>query len=481
MQIKNLKKPKTLEDAWNIILVLVDRIHELEAEVINLKGQINKNSSNSSKPPSSDGFFKPKLTKSQRIKSGKKPGAQNGHKGSTLKMVEIPDDIIRHTPQNCSHCQNPLFESPIVSTKRKQVFEIPPMKIHITEHQLNVVKCTKCHKETCASAPEGITSTVNYGYGLQSLALYMMNQQLMPYERLTEFFRDCLNITISKGTLFSIQQRGCDNLEPINQEIKKALISSGVVHFDESGIRCDGALHWLHVASSSLLTSYDVHARRGKEAINDIGILPLFNGIAVHDHFKSYFDFLCKHALCNTHHLRELIFIAEEKHEIWAKDMKDLLREIYIAVDIYKKSGRKVAPDNVIKKFEAQYKIILNKGFAYHNKLPILPRTGKRGRLKQRPGKNFLDRLKKKQAETLLFLHDFSVPFTNNLAEQDIRMIKIKQKISGCFRTIYGAQMFCHLRGYISTSRKNGINILQALKLATINPPSLSSLLALAQ
>ncbi len=226
------------------------------------------------------------------------------------------------------------------------------------------------------------------------------------------------------------------------------------------------------------MTHYEVHAKRGLEAMRDIGILPTFNGIAVHDHLKSYFDFSCRHALCNSHHLRELTFVEEDQKEAWALEMKTLLQTMCHTVDVCKQSSLTVVPCAKIEDLKAQYRAILEKGFAYHEQLAPLPRKGKRGKQKQRPGKNLLDRLKDNETETLLFLHDFAVPFTNNLAEQDIRMIKVKQKISGCFRTIHGAEMFCRIRGYLSTARKNGINLLHTLQLATSKPPTLATILA---
>ncbi len=234
------KKPETLDEAWDLILILFQRINELEAEVASLKSQLSKNSHNSSKPPSSDGLTKPKLTKSQRAKSGRKAGGQKGHTGITLQPVENPDEIIRHTPETCDHCGKSLQEVPPLTTERRQQFEIPPVKVHITEHQADSVQCPHCGKETCAKFPEGVSASISFGPRVQSLALYLMNQQLIPYDRVVEFFRDCLNLPISAGTLFAIQQRCFDTLEPINEEIKQNLLGAQVVNFYESGLRCKG-------------------------------------------------------------------------------------------------------------------------------------------------------------------------------------------------------------------------------------------------
>jgi transposase len=472
------KKPETLDEAWDLIFMLIQRITELEAEVASLKSQLNKNSHNSSKPPSSDGLTKAKLTQSQRVKTNRKVGGQKGHIGTTLEPVENPDETIRHTPETCAHCGKSLHGVPPQATERRQQFEIPPVEVYVTEHQGDTVQCPHCGEETSATFPEGVTASISFGSRIQAMALYFLNQQLIPYDRVVELFRDCLNLPISAGTLFAIQQRCFDTLKPISEEIKQNLVGADVVNFDESGLRCEGELKWLHSAGSPTLTHYEVHAKRGLDAMRDIGILPIFNGTAIHDHWKSYFEFACGHALCNSHHLRELTFIGEEQKEDWALKMKALLQTMCHAVDVHKQSGKTAVPRAELNTLKAQYRAILAKGFAYHDPLLPLPRKGKRGKQKQRPGKNLLDRLRINEKETLLFLHDFTVPFSNNLAEQDIRMIKVKQKISGCFRTVQGAEMFCRIRGYLSTARKNGLNLLHSLQLATIKPPTLATVFA---
>ena len=460
-------KPKTLEEALQVIGKLVEYINELEAK-------LNKNSSNSSKPPSSDGLAKPPRTQSLRESSSRNPGAQPGHPGKHLALVNNPDEIIRHPTTHCQHCHRSLKN--IASTiERRQVFDIPPLDLLITEYQSEVKECPHCGKETRAKFPEGVLGITSYGPRLQSIALYLMNQQLIPYERCQETFQDLFSLPLSTGTLWRITRRTNENLTGIEQEIKDQICQAELAHFDETGMRVNGKGHWLHVASTGSLTAYGIHPSRGQKGMDALGVLPNFKGRAVHDHLKSYFDYTqCEHILCNAHHLRELLWISQQEPVSWSSKMKSLLGEIYQEVEEAKKAGKKKLPAMTIEQYEKRYHQIIRKGFRYHKTLTPLKKRA-RGRRKHRPGKNFLDRLIKRQAEILMFMHDFSVPFTNNLAERDIRMNKVKEKISGCFRTMDGAQMFCRIRSYISSTRKQGGNILDALRLAVQGLPRLPS------
>lgn len=457
-------KPRTLEEAWQIILALVERINELER-------RLEKNSRNSSKPPSSDGFQKPPRPQSLRHPSGRTPGGQEGHEGNTLAMVPNPDDVVRHPVSKCHRCHRGLLNVN-AHLLRRQVFDLPPVSVTVTEHQVEVKVCPHCGEENRGEFPDAVLGTTGYGPGVESLALYLLNQQLIPYERTSRLFSDLYSIPLSPGTLAAMNRRAFRNLGAVAQAIAAGISDSSIAHFDESGIQVNGALNWLHSASTETLTHYAVHSKRGIAAMNEIGILPAFHGRAIHDHWASYFDYTdMAHGLCNAHHLRELIFIAEEEKEKWAGEMKALLLEIHDAVEESKKQGKIQLGRQRQNAFRNQYRRILQHGFRYHQSLPTLASTGSRGRRKQRPGKNLLDRLKGKEEETLAFMVDFNVPFTNNLAEQDIRMSKLKQKISGCFRSFHGAEIFCRIRSYISTARKQGWNILQALEFAVKGLP----------
>jgi transposase len=354
------------------------------------------------------------------------------------------------------------------------MFELPPIQIEVTEHQVEIKACPHCGEETRAEFPAGVSGPVNDGPRLQGLAVYLMNQQLLPYERVGEVFRDVFSLPISSGTVYTINRRCFDRLAGVSEIIRQQIAASALAHFDESGMNIAGKNHWLHCASTESLTHYAAHAKRGGEALEDIGILPAFRGRAVHDHWSSYFDYTdCAHSLCNAHHLRELTFIAEQEKEKWAHDMKDLLLDIHRAVQDRSEKGHTELSRYLRRRFEKCYDRILRKGLRFHLRLPSLQQPGTRGREKQRPGKNLIDRLKKNRMETLAFMYNFSIPFTNNLGERDIRMNKIKQKISGCFRRFHGAQFFCRIRGFISTARKQGWNILHAIESVLQGSPPL--------
>lgn len=458
-------RPKTLEEAWIVIDKLVERINELEA-------QLNKNSRNSSKPPSSDGLAKPPRTQSLRNSSDRNVGGQPGHPGNHLAMVDDPDEIIRHSVDLCQQCHRSLKDVR-GKIERRQVFDIPPFELLVTEHQAEAKECPHCGHENRSGFPEGVLGVTSYGPRLQSIALYLMNQQLIPYERCQEMFQDLFSLPLSTGTLWQIACRTDEKLRGAHQEIKNRISQAKLAHFDETGMRVNGKGHWLHVASTEFLTAYALHASRGQAGMDALGVLHKFKGWAVHDHLKSYFDYTqCKHILCNAHHLRELLWISQQEPVSWANEMKSLLEEIYKEVEEAKKAGKKKLPSSVIEQYEKRYHQIIKKGLRYHKALDPLKKRA-RGRRKQRPGKNLLDRLIKRQAETLMFMRNFTIPFTNNLAERDIRMNKVKEKISGCFRTMEGAQMFCRIRSYISTTRKQGGNILKALELAVQGLPRL--------
>ncbi len=470
------QKPQTLEEAWQIIIMLVKRNNDLEARIKELEGRLQKNSRNSSKPPSSDGLAKPLRTQSLREPSGREPGGQSGHPGQHLALVDNPDEIVRHPVSRCQHCHRSLGD--IAGTiEWRQVFDLPPFKVFVTEHQAEVKDCPDCGRENRADFPGGVSGVASYGPRLQSIALYFMHQQFIPYERCREMFRDLFALPLSAGTLWEINRRANEKLDGIYREIKRQIIQAKVAHFDETGMNVSGKLHWLHSASTESLTAYGLHPSRGQKGMDALGILPNFRGRAVHDHLASYFDYVqCEHALCNAHHLRELTFLIETEKETWAVGMKVLLLEICQQVKASKQAGKERLPPTIKHRYEMTYDRLINQGLRYHRGLPPIRSVGQRGRKKQRPGKNLLDRLKERRRETLLFMSDFAIPFTNNLAERDIRMNKVKEKISGCFRSLEGANIFCRIRSYLSTTRKQGGNIIEALFSCTQGFPYLPNL-----
>lgn len=447
---------KQLEEE-NALLKL--QVTQMVLKIRDLEARLSKNSQNSSKPPSSDVYHKPK-PRSQRGKSGKPSGGQPGHKGQTLKQMEHPDFIETHSVSSwCAGCQGSLEDS-VSSVEIRQEFEIPPMKVQVTEHQVQVKQCKACGHINKGNAP--ITNRVQYGKRVEALAVYLGQYQLLPYERTAQMFKDLFDLPLSQGTLSNIYKRCHLELAGFEERVKAELIASDIAHFDESGVRVKKDLQWLHVVSNDSLTYYHIDPKRGNEAMDRMGILPQFKGRAIHDHWHSYFKYSCLHGLCNVHHLREFKYHAEEYQQSWCIEIGDLLLEMKRAVEREALLDKTSLPEGESQAFLKRYDDILAK--AVLKEIPPPPAsTGKGGRKKHHPAYNLWARLMDHKEEVLAFVKDFSVPFTNNQGERDIRMIKVKQKISGCFRSPEGAKTFCRIRGFVSTASKQGIDILDAL------------------
>ena len=460
----------------SIIQALRQRMQELEktvaeqaAVIQSLHDQAAKDSRNSSKPPSSDGLKKPR-TRSLRKKSGRRSGGQKGHKGHTLKMVEEADHIEVHQISTCPNCATDLRPVEPCRRERRQVFDVPPVRVEVTEHQAEVKVCPKCGKQVKGEFPPDVTQPVQYGPRLKSQACYLNSYQLIPLARTRELLGDFYGHRPAEAFVLDADSAVLDHIEVSLDTIKQQLIAADVVHFDESGLRVEGQLNWLHVASTERLTYYSVQRRRGQEGMQDIGILPEFKGRAVHDHWRSYFTFgNCQHALCNAHHLRELQFIVEQYEQPWAQEMAQLLLEIKVKVEATSPEQMSL-PLEHLSRFGQRYDELVAQGSGA-NPPPSEPPPKKRGRKKQSPPKNLLDRLQQHKSQILAFMHEFSVPFDNNLAERDIRMVKVKQKISGAFRTHAGAETFCAIRSYISTARKGDQNVIEAIHDALTGNP----------
>lgn len=451
------------EQKDDLINLLFRSLKSLEARVKDLQDQIAKDSNNSSKPPSSDNSPR---TKSQRKPSGKKSGGQKGHKGQSLEMTSSPDHREIHEVNVCGNCEASLEREIAHGHERRQVFDLPKLSIEVTEHLVEIKECPHCGADCMAQFPENVTAPVQYGQKVKALSVYLNQYQLLPLQRLSEFFEDVLGQRISEASLLTFKNELYDSLQSFEGEIKELLIQAGIAHFDETGHRVQGKRQWLHSIGTQYLTFYASHKKRGAEAMQDIGILPLFEGRAIHDYWSSYYKFDCDHGLCNSHHFRDLTFLEERHHQTWAKSMKKLLADIHDAVDLSKERGHQKLSSKSIKKFVRRYKNIVTRGF---NRQPPVIKTGKRGKTKKGIVINFLERLRDRVSEVLAFMYDFNVPFTNNLAERDIRMVKVQQKISGTFRTQKGADIFCRIRGYISTCRKNAVNVLMAIENAFNN------------
>ena len=442
-------------------------IAELTAQAKSLNDYLAKDSHNSSKPPSSDGPRKP-VRKSLRTASGRRVGGQPGHPGTTLRLVEKPDAIISHAVTQCEVCQRSLKNTPVDAIEKHQVFDLPPLRMIVTEHQGEIKTCSRCGTRNTATFPEEAQNLVQYGNRLKAFGVYLNNYQLLPYERasecVTDLFSDSATApTVSVATLHHANQTCYERLETVEQKIKDRIASAAVVNFDETALYYNGQRHWLHVASTPELTAYSYHPKRGAEAMDAMNILPRFHGRAIHDYWKPYFTYSCDHGLCNGHHLRELTFIHEQDQQEWAGQMKALLLAIKDTVEQVQLQAERL-DDVTIQKFERRYRRIIKTGHQENPSPVITNPMKKRGKPKQSSAKNLLDRFVKHPKEILAFMYDFNVPFDNNQGERDIRMMKVKQKISGCFRSAEGARFFCRIRGYISTARKQNVNVLDALQ-----------------
>ena len=342
----------------------------------------------------------------------------------------------------------------------------------MTEHRALTCRCPACGEATTASFPPDVTAPIQYGPRVTALSLYLTAYQLLPLRRTAELLGDLLGQPVSQATLLAARDRAHSALAPVAEMIRAGLRAAPVLRCDESGCYVAGERWWTHVTSTEALTHYAADAKRGKAAMERIGILDHFAGVAVHDAYGSYLGFGCKHALCNAHHLRELLFLAEEEHEPWAAVMKRLLQEMYAFVERVRQQGADHLEPQDERRFLHRYGRVLAQGFAQHREPPAR-QAGRRGRFRQSKAKNLLDRLRDRRDEVLRFLMDFRVPFDNNLAERDLRMLKVQQKVSGCFRTKQGADQFARLRGYLSTATKQGVRAYEALQRLCLGAPFL--------
>jgi transposase len=470
-----------------VVRVLLDmdrRIHALERHVQDLTArldasehrarqleeQIAKDSHNSHKPPSSDGLAKPK-PKSLRPKSERPTGGQPGHPGHTLRMVEKPDRIVRHRVERCAGCGRSLAGQEPDRVERRQVHDLPEPKLEVSEHQGEVKTCP-CGCVNRAAFPPEAAAPVQYGPRVKSVAVYLGEYQLLPFDRLAEIMRDLFACeSFSEGTLANFKADCSRRLEPTEAAIRDLAAAEPVAGFDETGVRATGSLHWLHTVSTRLLTWYYAHKRRGREAIDAAGILADYRGRAIHDCWKSYFDYGCDHGLCNGHLLRELIFLWEQQSQKWAKAMIDHLLAIKKAVATASAAGLTALPSADQERFLKGYERIVQAGYAENPAAAPPPGPKRRGRRKQSKARNLLDRFRDHPDSVLAFMRDFTVPFDNNQSERDLRMMKLRQKISGTFRSFQALVNFCRIRGYVSTARKNGLNPLDALQRVFLGNP----------
>jgi transposase len=433
-------------------------------EIKSLKDKLDQNSRNSHWPSSRDKGKKPKRTRSLRQKSDKKPGGQKGHQGHTVKFSEHPDEVIPHRPANCDQCQKELTATDeTIAVQKRQVHDLPPIEIVVTQHEAETVLCQGCGHQTAGLFPEEVTNPVQYGKRIKQLALYLKHQQLIPYGRSQQFFADLFDLSLSPGTLQNMTRKGADAIEPVQAKIKAALEKSDVIHLDESGCYIGGERHWLHVTSTPHLTYYRAHKSRGRLALNEIEILLNFTGTAIHDNWASYWGYDCDHGLCNVHHLRELKAVEQNDAQVWANRFALFLLAVKARVKEAKLETLTCLPPDAITQIERLYTQLVDQALRANAPPENGWPAGKRGRAKKTKACNLAERFEKRQNEILRFAYDFKVPFDNNLAERDIRMLKVQQKISGCFRSQQGADDFFAIRSYISTIRKQGLSVWDAL------------------
>ena len=455
MSSKSIIKKLTLENEWlrAEIKKRDELIAELKKRIEDLERRLGLTSRNSGKPPSSDGFKKQVRVQNLREKSGKKSGGQNGHKGATLKQVENPDSVEKHKLVCCPGCKHDLTNTPVKKFLKRQVFEIPKIKTHVTEHQLEVKKCPKCKQKVTASCDGFANAPVQYGPKTKAVVAYLNGQNLVPSKRTSQIMEDVFSIPISDATVENISKDCASRVEPVVEKIKESLKKYSVKCADESGVRVEGKTHWLHTLCDHFFVHYRISKKRGDVPCDIFGIV-------VHDHFASYFTEMknVTHAFCNAHHLRELKAVTELDGENWARNMSRLLRiGCYVAQNECSRID-----ERWLSKFKNLYHKIIDKAIDYHEQIgPLKKSSGKR--VKKRPAHNLLLRLKEREEGVLRFLSNPNVPFTNNLAEQSLRMIKVQQKISGSFRTLDGAKRFCMTRSYTATSQKHGIKVIDAL------------------
>ncbi len=452
-------KDLTPEQKDALIIDLVRRLNELEAK-------LEKDSHNSSKPPSSDG---PKRKpKSLRGVSGARPGAQPGHKGKTLKRVAQPDHIEIHPVERvCDACGERLDSTRItVVTEGRQVIDLPPTRFEVTEHRVQIAQC-RCGKRHSGVFPEGVSQAVQYGAQVRAAAVYLTQYQQLPVGRTAQALTDLFGLRVSTGTVQHSIDQAAHLLAPAVEQISQALHKQPVVHFDESSMRVGRTPHWLHTASTRTLSWYGAHHKRGREALDSFGILPGFTGIAVHDGWRPYAYYDCEHALCNAHHLRELVFVLESTGQAWAQQMIDLLCQAKRESDFSLASGNTALSPSRQRYYARRSRALIAQGDRLN------PQQARESRRKERRGKirqsfayNLLRRLHTQTRQVWRFIADHRVPFDNNLAERDIRMPKLKQKISGCFRSVCGMEAFCTIRSYLATLRKQNRSLIDALALS---------------
>ncbi|MCB9078392.1 MAG: IS66 family transposase [Anaerolineaceae bacterium] len=458
LETENERLKKEIQELRQLLKKALERIEQLEA-------QVGQNSRNSNWPSSRDKGGIKKRKQNLRQKSDKKTGGQPGHEGHTLKFSEVPNKVEHHRPERCTHCKHRFgAEQTASGLKRRQVIDLPPLKVEVTEHQVESLLCQECGQVSVGQFPEGVTQLVQYGPGIKALAVYLKGHQLLPYGRTQQFLADLFGLSVTQASLENFMKAAAVKVAPVNEKIKSGVTAAKVAHYDESGFYIGGKRQWLHSASTTNLTYYAPHPSRGNKALKAIGIMPHFSGVAVHDNWSAYWQYdQCQHALCNVHHLRELNAIAENFSQLWATRFKIFLLSAKVAVEQAKAAGKQALAHLKLEQINRLYTKLVAAALRANPPPPEGWPKGSRGRPQKTKPRNLAERFALRRDAILAFVFDFKVPFDNNLAERDIRMLKVQQKISGCFRSPGGAQTFCAIRSYISTIRKQHFSVWSAL------------------
>jgi transposase len=448
------------------IIQLQARIVELEAIVADLQAKLGMNSSNSSKPPSSDGYNKPTPPPSTRTPSGKKPGGQPGHKGSGFQIPERIDEIQKAAPETCWNCERNLTSEDGTVIGHRYVSDIPEISLRTVRVDRIRTQCPCCGAKNEGTFPNGVNSTFQYGVNLKAFVATLVNYGMVSIERTQEIISGALNTDICQGTIQSMLYDCANAVSDTVDEIRKAIIKAPVIHNDETGFRVSGKLHWLHSASTDKLTHITVHPKRGMSGMEHGGILPHFEGVSVHDCWPAYFKFGCMHALCNAHIIRELRGIYEITGQEWTQSLSKLLLDLKELTKWHQTRGAECLPFESILDYYEMYDRIIREGLAL-NPMSIC-NTKKKGRVFKGKALCLLERLADHRDKVLFCIRDFKVPWDNNQAERDIRIVKLKHKVSGGARTIDGALAFTQITSFMQTVRKHGLNVFFALQSALL-------------
>jgi transposase len=447
---------------------LVTFAFELQAEVRRLRDAVAQNSSNSSRPPSTDGPEQPR-PKSLRKKSGRKSGGQPGHAGRTLQFSDNPKHIPIHPLSECE-CGEDLSQESALDFERRQVFDLPPLKLECTEHRAEIKECPCCHKRCTASFPADIKAPLQYGRNFRALLAYLYDVQEGASLRVGEMCGEMFGYAVSEATIQTARQEQHDALEPFENRLVEILPTELILHADETSVPINKVKHWLHVLCTPMLTFFALHLSRGKEAIAAMGIIPIFTGWLMHDFLSSYLSFEnCLHTFCKSHLMRELVFLFEQHQQPWAKDLHDLFLEMLQCIKDRKARDAPLSKGE-FHQWQRRYRKTLSAGRQAN---PLTPEQRAKRRVKQSKEQNLLDRLEAYEDCILAFLWEMDLPFTNNEAERAFRMMKVRLKISGCFRTLDGARRHVRIRSYVSTLRKHGLPVLEYLRLALDGRPFL--------